>query len=472
MDIKANHIQEFSKDFNSKSKNILAKNAVTTVDLDNILLNRDLIQEFNNIFSKKIDLKDSIKITNQKKSGRCWIYAYSNIIKYKMIEKYNLDNFEFSASYIFFYDKLEASNYFLHNIIKTKNEDINSRIVTCLLKEPISDGGNWHMFVNIIKKYGMIPIESFNETYQTSNSNDINTFLNNKLRDYAYNIRNEDYNNCANLNEYLENCMKELYTILVIAMGEPPKKIDWQYYSKEKNKKIYKIVKDITPLDFYKKYVPFNEDKLLLCADNPCKPYYTKIRIKYLNNMVGGLESEFYNIPIEDIKQIVKKSIDNNKAIAFGCDVDKYFNESIGILDTNSIDFNKVFNTDIKLSKKNRLYYRTSDVNHAMVIKGYDNKTMKRINKKKSKKKSSKKIKKSKKGGSRTKKIEKYLVENSWGAKSGVNGNLIMTDNYFDEYLYEIIAEKRFISKKILNIKNKKPIYLELWEPFGYLLNC
>ena len=469
MDIKQKNIKDFSIDFNSKSKNILAKNAVTTVDLDNILLNRDVVQEFNNIFSKTLDLNDSIKVTNQKKSGRCWIYAYSTIIKYKMIEKYKLDNFEFSASYIFFYDKLEASNYFLHNIIKTKNEDINSRIVTCFLKEPISDGGNWSMFINIIKKYGMIPKESFNETYQTSNSNDINSFLNNKLRDYAYNIRNDNYIDCKNLNEYLEKCMNEIYTILVIAMGEPPKKIDWQYYTKKSNNKnkLYKIVQNITPLDFYKKYIPFNEDNLLLCADNPCKPYYTKIKIRYLNNMVGGLDTEFYNIPIEDIKLIVKKSIDNNKAIAFGCDVDKYFNESIGILDTNSIDYNKVFNTDIKLSKKNRLYYRTSDVNHAMVIKGYDNKTMKKIVKKSSKNK-----RKSKRGGYKSKKIDKYLVENSWGTNSGVDGNLIMTDNYFDQYLYEIIAEKRFIPKKILDIKKKKPIYLELWEPFGYLLNC
>jgi bleomycin hydrolase len=456
MDITATNLKNFSKIFNQFDKNKLAKNAVSQNSIDNLLINRDSQQHINTIFSKVVDINRDISISDQKNSGRCWMFSYLNMIKYKMEKKYKLKNFEFSQSHIHFYDKLEKCNFFLHMILKTKKEAINSRIIKNILCNPINDGGNWNMFVNIVNKYGVIPKECFNESFQSNNTYLINKFLNNKLRDYAIYIREESSKKYS-VKKYIEECMQEIYNILVICIGEPPKEFEWKYYSNTKTSKKYNILDNITPLEFYKKYVPFNVDDMLVLVNNPCKPYYNKISVENFNNMKGGVEIEYLNIPINLLKDILKKSIDNNEVISFGCDVDKYINTKLGVLDINSIDYRILFNTDIDSNKKNRLSYLISDVTHAMVIRGYDNE------KKTKKKKGGKKL-------TKKNKIIKYMVENSWGKESGKNGYLIMSDRYFDEYAYMIVVNKKYVPNTIKDIRKKKPIVLKPWEPFGNLL--
>lgn len=480
MEINNKNIEKYSKEFNEDPKNILARNAVTNSDLEKLLLNRNKIQKFNDIFSNVVKINDidaqhDIEVADQQNSGRCWIFAFCNVLRYKMIKKYNLKDFEFSQPYIFFYDKLEKCNLFLNIIAENRHEKTNSRILTHYLKDPLDDGGNWNMFVNIVNKYGLVPKDVFNETNQTKNTSDINSFLRNKLRDYACVIKSLKTNN--EVNSYIDKCMQEIYNIIAISMGEPPKKFDWVYKKSKGDSKKYKIVKNITPSDFYKKCVPFNVNDMITIINNPCKPYDNKIMVKYFNNMVNGVDIEYINLPMDKIKELVKKSIDNNDAIGFGCDVGKYLDDDLGVLDLNSINYKQIFNTDIASTKKDRLNFRTSDVTHAMVIKGYDNQTMeiKKLRKcpkkcSNKKKKCVKKKKCSKKVSTSNKPVIKYLIENSWGKDNGANGHLIMSPEYFDEYLYLIVIDKKHASDKILKILKKKPIMLEPWDPFGYLL--
>ncbi len=435
-------IQDFSVNFNKDSKNILSKNAISNNNINNILINRSIIQKRNNIFKKTIDIK--VKNTNQKSSGRCWIFAYLNLIRIKMIDKYRLpEDFEMSQNYLFFWDKLEKSNYFLKNILETRNKDLDSRLVSHFLSEPISDGGQWSMLVNLTNKYGLIPKKCMNESYGSSHTDDLNFIINNKLRDYAYEIRNTKKK--INLKDYLKN----IYKILVIFLGEPPNKINWEYYSEtKKGKKKYNLINDITPQNFYKKYIPLNADNMICLVNVPIKsrPFYNKFVLKMFGNVVGGLDTNYINIPINDMISIAKKSIDNNEPMWFGSDVDKFYDDETGLLDIDNFDYKNIFGFNILkgVDKGNRLHYGMSAITHAMLIKGYDI-----VNNK----------------------ITKWLIENSWGDENELDGNLIMSNSWFKEFVYEIVVDKKFIPKNILKVLDKKPILLEPWDPLGVLLN-
>ena len=477
MELSKSFYEYASEKFNSDEKNKLARNAVTATKLDDIIINRELIQKHNRIFSNFIKIKTLP--SNQKRSGRCWLFALCNMLRLKIIKEYKLpqpSDFELSQSFLFFYDIIEKSNFFLNQIVKFSNEEVNSRMNNIILSEPLSDGGNWNMILNLVKKYGVVPKSSFDESFTTQNTYNLNFFLCNKLRDYAFAIRNMD---AKDIPQFIEKCMDEVYRIAVIFMGEPPNKITWQYTSKEK----YHVVKNITPQEFYKKYVPVNLDNYILLADNPIQKYYTNFTVDNFNNMKDGFEINYVNVPCVEMKKIVKVSLDGGEALWFGCDVDKYLEKSKGILDIDMINYKNVFNTDISLNKKYRLMYMTSDITHAMLLRGYDNQisqvcniTSKSKSKSKPKKKPTLKSKKKenskrkakakskqKGGGKKTHKktikvkcniksnnpVSKYLVENSWG-KSNIDENLVMTDKYFEEYCYIVAVPKKFVSKKII----------------------
>ena len=491
MELTKSFYEDASEKFNSDEKNKLARNAVTTTKLDDIIVNRELIQQHNRLFSNFIKIKTLP--SNQKRSGRCWLFALCNMLRLKIIKEFKLpqpSDFELSQSFLFFYDVIEKSNFFLNQIVKFSDEEVNSRMNNIILSEPLSDGGNWNMILNIVNKYGVVPKTSFDESFTSENTHNLNFFLCNKLRDYAFALRNMEPKERP---IFIEKCMGEVYRIAVIFMGEPPSKITWQYVSKGK----YHVVKNITPQDFYKKYVSVNLDDYILLADNPIQKYYTNFTVDNFNNMKNGRDINYINVPCEEMKKIVKRSLDGGEALWFGCDVDKYLEKSKGILDIDMINYKNVFNTDISLNKKYRLMYMTSDITHAMLLRGYDNQishvcniTNKSKSKSKSKKKPSLKSKKkvNTKRGSKAKQkggakktikvvcnmksnnpVSKYLVENSWG-KTNIDENLVMTDKYFEEYCYIVAVPKKFVSKKIIEISKKKPKRLNLWDPFGYLL--
>jgi bleomycin hydrolase len=475
MNLNKSLIDEFSKEFDKDGKNILAQNATTKNNINHVLLNNKITQNVNHIFSNYIQRET--KISNQRNSGRCWLFAFQNMLRLKMIEQHNIydKDFEFSHIYPFFYDKLERTNYFLHNIAETRKTPLTDRLIYHFLDEPINDGGQWNMLVNLYNKYGMIPKQCMSDTFQSNSTHNVNNFLNNKLKEYARKLRElPDKNFKKESKIFIKQCLKEVYNVLVICFGKPPEKITWEYYSKGKSKdgKVYNIVKDVTPLEFTKKYINYNINDYVTLINNPTRPYNKLIRLKYFNNIVNGEESNFVNLPIDDLKLAASKEIIEGNAVWFAADVDRYTDSNYGILDPDIYNYKNLFGIDMEKdsSKKQRMSYRISSLNHAMVLRGIDLPDL--IKQKKSKKKKLGKKRKSikKKRGGKNFGITKWLVENSWGNKSGEEGNYIMTDKYFDEYLFEVVVHKKYLNKKVKNILKQKPILLEPWDPFGFVL--
>tara|TARA_Y100001933_G_C18972319_1_gene553080 strand:- start:37 stop:1380 length:1344 start_codon:yes stop_codon:yes gene_type:complete len=438
-------IDQFHTKFNTPGNNII-KNAITSTSLEKILINHDKINQTNEIFSKEIQTE--VSPSNQKSSGRCWLFALLNVIRLPMIKKYNLDkHFELSQTYLFFWDKLEKSNFFLHNIIKTRKLDIDHQYVRHLLTEPTNDGGQWNMLKNLVNKYGVIPKNYMKETYQSSNSYKLNDILNNKLRLFAYQIRNlSDSNFKQSINQKLKKMMTYIYKLLVIFLGKPPKYVSWEYYRKSKtDKKTYKKLPKLTPKQFYQKYVPFNVNDKICLINTPHKlrPFNQLYNIKFFGNVVGGENTNYINLPISHLKKYTQASIKNNEAVWFGCDVDKFCSTNLGILDIDAFDYDNVIGNVPDIQKGDKLLYHDSFVTHAMTFKGYN------LN-----------------GNS----VDKWLVENSWGKKTGNNGNFIMTNKWFDNYVYEVVIDKKYVDPKLLSILTQKPIELEPWDPIGNLL--
>jgi bleomycin hydrolase len=425
-------INEFSKKFNENNTNLLAKNSISSNPLKNVLMNQDILQKRRKIFSKKIDIES--KASDQESSGRCWLFAFLNVIRLKMIKKYKLPaEFEFSQNYLFFWDKFEKSNFFLHNMIALKKEPIDSRLISYFLTNPISDGGQYNMIISLVNKYGIIPKVCMTETYHSSNSSELDEVLSNKLRDYAEKIKNSN-------NFDVKHTLEEIYRLIVIFLGEPPKDIVWEFYNNKKYKKIA-----TTPLQFYKKYVPFRVDDMITLINAPVKnrPFYNIYDIKYFGNVVDGKKTNYINCPIEDIIKATKKSIDGGDALFFGSDINMNFNAKIGLMNNDLYNFDKFFQFDIDMDKGKRLEYGISNINHAMMIRGYNEEN---------------------------KKINRWLVENSWGNSGEFEGDIVMNHNWFVENVFEIVVNKKYIPKNILAVLKKKPIMLEPWDCFGELM--
>ena len=425
-------INGFSKKFNENNRNLLAKNSISSNPLKNILVNQDILQRRRKIFSKKIEIES--KIADQESSGRCWLFAFLNVIRLKMIKKYKLPaEFEFSQNYLFFWDKFEKSNFFLHTMIQLKKEPLESRLISYFLSSPISDGGQYNMIISLVNKYGIIPKVCMAETHHSSNSSELDDVLSNKLRDYAEKIR-------SSKNFDINHALEEVYRLLVIFLGEPPKDIVWEFYNNKKYKKI-----ETTPLQFYKKYVPFHVDDMVTLINAPMKgrPFYNVYDIKYFGNVVDGEKTNYINCPIEDIIKIAKNSIDGGDALFFGSDVNMNFNTKIGLMNNDLFNFDKFFQFNIDMNKGKRLEYGISRINHAMMLRGYNEDN---------------------------KKINRWLVENSWGDTGEFQGDIVMNNNWFIENVFEIVVNKKYIPKNILAVLKKKPILLEPWDCFGELM--
>ena len=427
---------EFWKEIKIENKDFLT---LHNNSLFNLLIPSNRNIENYHIFNKKI--KNLNKIANQKQSGRCWMFAGLNMIRNKFIEDYKLENnFEFSESYLFFWDKFERMNYIIHLLqdLYMRKEPFNSRIIEYIILNLIDDGGGWSMLQNLIKKYGLIPKNVFPETYHTSNSEDINIILKKKLKEYLWDIYNEKMDK--------NKALKDIYLLLVKFFGKPPSEFDWEYM--DKNEK-YKIKKNLT-VEKFTKMINIDLCDYICLINDPRNEYNYIYSIEYLNNMVEGDKMKYLNVSMDIIKEAIKKSIDNNESVYFGCDVGKFLLDKNNILDTEIYKMEDLLNINFKLNKKERLLCYDSQPTHAMVITGYniDDKI-----------------------------INRWQIENSWGEdkndknnENDYNGYYSMTDKWMDEYVFEIIVNKKYVSNDIKKKWNQDiHQYFPLWDPFGAL---
>ena len=440
--ISKENILNFKKTYHAKKELKISRNALTQSQINDVAMDWDTFSITNHEYSDIIK-NEMKKVTNQKASGRCWGFAGLNLMRLSLAEKYNLNNFEFSQNYFMFFDKLEKSNYFLENIIQTLKESYDSRLMMHLLDSPVQDGGQWDMFVNLIEKYGVVPQSVMPESYQSSQSRMMNSFLTRKLREFAFKLRklNQDGNTDNELRKEKESMMSVIYSMLCIFLGNPPEKFDWQIRDKKNN---FLKFQNLSPLSFYKKHTRVElKDKLcLIHAPMSNKKMNELYTVKYLGNVVDGQIIKYANVEISEIKKAAIKSIKNNEAVWFGCDVGKMFHRDLGLMDTDLYDYESVLGTKFTMDKATRLEYGDSMMTHAMLFTGVDLEDGKPL---------------------------KWRVENSWGTKGGSKGYYLMTDKWFDEFNYEIVVDKKYLPTKILELFKKEPKPLEPWDPMGAL---
>ncbi len=385
---------------------------------------------------------DTGKVTAQKSSGRCWIFAGLNILRQAMSEKYNLENFELSQNYPMFWDKLEKSNYFLESILDTLEETTDSRIVMWLLRSPVQDGGQWDMFANLIEKYGVVPKYAMPETFHSSNSSQMNRLITTKLREQASVLRDAHTQGKKRpaLIKMKEEMLQDIYRILVHCLGEPPLAFDFQIRDKDK-KFIEK--NEISPVEFYQEFVGLNirDYVSIINAPTPDKPFNRMYTVQYLGNITGQ-KVRYLNLDIEALKALTLTQLRDNKPVWFGCDMGPQIDRKSGIMDMELYDYESSLSTPFQMNKAQRLEYGESLLTHAMVFTGVHLRDGKPV---------------------------KWKVENSWGEDSGNKGYYIMSDSWFDEFNYQVVIHKKYLDKKLLAILDQEAIELAPWDPMGSL---
>lgn len=442
-EITLDRINELSKKFSENNHVKVIRNAMIKTDSNELSMDWDTYRKIDHSFSNVIT--GEMPATNQKSSGRCWGFAGLNLFRVYLGRRHNLKNFEFSQSYFMFWDKLEKANYFLESIIETASEKSNSRIVSHLLSYPLEDGGQWDMWVNLINKYGVLPQSEMSESFSTSQSSQMNKMISNKLREYASELR-KSFKNGESLDKIREmkNMMiDEVFKMLSMHIGTPPQKFDWQVRNKDKK---FLRFKNLTPQSFFNEHVGLKLDDYVCLINCPMddKEYNKVYTVEHLGNVVEGRKIRYLNVTSKEMKDASIKSIKEDNPVWFGCDVGKYFHRNLGVMDTNLFDYNSFYGSEFKMDKSQRLEYGQSMMTHAMLFTGVD----------------------LDENGHPL----KWRVENSWGKKGGNKGYHIMTDDWFDEYNYEVVVHKDFISKELNEIfDNQEAIPLKPWDPMGAL---
>ncbi len=434
--IEQNQLQQYRQAFSSDQQATMRQNAIIKeAQIRNLALNHKLDNEIDHFFKYKVDVKG---ITNQKSSGRCWMFTSYNVLRPTLMKKYNIGSFDFSHNYLYFYDMLEKSNLFLENIINTAPNDINDREVVTYFSSPVDDGGVWNLFYNVASKYGFVPKAVMAETAHSENTGQLRAILNERLRKGGYELREMAANgkNAQELQAAKVDIMGDVYKILAYTLGEPPTTFTWRY--KDNNGAIQSVT--TTPMQFYKDNVPadYSPDQYIMIMNDPTRPYYQVYDIANYRNTLEGVNWRYLNLPNDEIKKSAIASIKNNEAMYASCDVGKQLNRDKGILDPDMYDYASLFGIDFSMDKKARILTRQSGSAHAMALVAVDT--------------------------DENENPLKWEFENSWGATNGNNGYLTFTDNWFDEYMFRVVIRKEYLSKKALKALDSKPIQLPVWD--------
>lgn len=417
------------------------KNAIIKNGINKVAYNNDAANALQHTFSHEVK---SGSITNQQRSGRCWIFAGLNTLRKSVADQLNLDDFELSQTYGMFWDKLEKANYFYENILDTLQEPEDGRLVMWLLSDPLQDGGQWDMFADIVAKYGVVPKYVMPDTFHSANSAKMNELLTRKLRKGAAVIRKmyQDGADADALGKEKESRISEFYRILVYFLGEPPETFDFEYKDKDES---YHHEAGFTPLSFMQKYVDADLDDYVSIINAPTssKPFYTRFTIDYLGSVKGGRIVNYLNLPVEEMKALALAQLKDNEPVWFGCDVAKMLERDQGILDESMYLYEQALDTSFDFEKGERLDYGDSAMSHAMVFTGVNL--------------------------DRQGNPGRWKVENSWGDKVGKNGYYIMSDAWFDAHNYQVVINKKHLTDDMLRVLEQDPVHLPPWDPMGSL---
>ncbi len=410
------------------------RNALSVTDVKSIALNQDNQSEMNTYFSHSVPSKG---ITDQKSSGRCWLFTGLNVLRSKVINQQKLDGMEFSQIYLFFYDQLEKSNLFLQAIIDTRDRPMSDKTVEWLFQHPLSDGGTFTGVADLIMKYGLVPAGVMPENYTANNTSKFTSFVKRKLREDGLLLR-EGKHKVADLQAMKEKMLGEIYHMLVLGLGEPVSEFTWAPTGPDGN--YTRAPKTYTPLLFYKEMVGENlTDDYVMLMNDPSREYWKTYEIEYDRHTYDGHNWRYLNLPMEDIKQAAIESIKDSTMMYFSCDVSKELDSSRGLLSMDNYDYSAVLGVTFGMDKRQRILSFDSGSTHAMTLKAVDLDADGRP--------------------------VKWEVENSWGASSGFKGHLIMTDQWFDEYMFRLVVKRQYLSDRVLRASQQKPTMLPCWDP-------
>ena len=452
--IKPERLAQYAKDFNADRANLVAANAAVSSGVLEAATDykgqRALPRDFS------IELKQG-SITNQRRSGRCWMFASLNTLRYELMHQWGLDDFEFSETYLFFWDAMEKSNTYLENVFATLDEPTDSRLFQEINYGPADDGGWWQMFAALVDKYGLVPKSAYPESANSKDSDAFKQYLNSRLRQFAADLR-ERYAAGATVDELRavkDDDMSTVYRMCAISLGEPPERFDFLARANDdKNDKSDKGDKrdadaangaksdsgdkgaepktgkderrqireyNITPMEFYRKYVPVDVNDLVTLCNVPMasRPYGKRYRIRFTANVAEGGDMEFVNVPLFVFKKAAVDQISAGDRIWFACDCTQFSLRGAGYFDCGTVRVDQLFGTEFTGDKAHGLEYGDSPSNHAMTFTGVNL--------------------------DEDGKPNRWKVENSWGKDAGKDGYYVMSDAWFDRYVTELIIRKEYL---------------------------
>lgn len=425
-------IAKFQQDYQQNKQNKIAELAVVNNGVQKASFNGEGIRDLNRTFSIEIPTDN---VTDQKQSGRCWLFAALNVLRHKFAKQYHTKNFTFSQSYLFFWDRIERANIFFNHTLETADKPVDDRTVHFYLQAPDTDGGQWHMAISLIRKYGLVPTYAQDESFTANNTAAFNQALNMKLREDGLVLRKLAQ---AGKNDEIEQkrqeYLSEIYRMAVIAFGQPVQKFDLEFKDDDGN---YKLDQNITPLDFFHNYFEDDLDDYVVLFNAPDHEYDKLYAFPFEDNVEGGSPVRFLNTKIENLKEAAIKQLKDGETIWFGCDVGKQSDRQKGILAANLYETDTIFGIETKLNKKERLQTGASGSTHAMTFVGVDVVDGK---------------------------PRQWKVENSWGTKVGDKGYFVMDDKWFDEYLFKVVVKKQYLPEKLVKIAEGEATPVPCWD--------
>lgn len=434
---------QIKKSYTGNAADKALRNAMVNNNLGKLAMNYENATAFDSHFSNQVN---TVALTDQKSSGRCWMFTGMNVLRNKAIREHNLPaSFQFSQAYTFFYDQLEKSNLFLQAIIDTRAKAIDDQEVQWLFKNPIGDGGQFTGVANLISKYGLVPSDVMPETYNTNNTGEISKLLALKLREYGLELRamtptgkgkNAEQELATRMQNRKTEMLSTIYRMLVLTFGEPPTQFVWQ----QTNAQGEIVSTDTyTPMSFYEKFAKTDFSKYYMIMNDPTREYYKVYEIQYDRHVYDGENWKYLNLPMDEIAPMCIASIKDSTMMYFSCDVAKFLNREKGYMDPNNYDYGSLMGTTFGMDKKQRVSTFASGSSHAMTLCAVDL--------------------------DQNGKPKKWMVENSWGLNYGYKGCLIMSNDWFNEYMFRVVLEEKYIPAKTLELLKQKPILLPAWDP-------
>ena len=427
--------RSFSADPALKQK----QNAIVRVSVDDLAIDHQRATALSTTVSNRID---DWKVTNQKKSGRCWLFAALNLLRVGAKQSLGLKEFEFSQNYAMYFDKLERANFFLESILETADRGEDDRLVRFLLQSVLSDGGQWNMAVNIFRKYGAVPKSVMPETESSSNTGRMNAVLRSLLRRGAQELRGlRNDGDSAGQERAKARIISEVHRILTLHLGTPPSTFSWEYTDDAQS---FHREGTLTPQQFLAKYTTINLDDYVCLVDDPRTEHVkgTTLTVEHLGNVVDADPVLYLNVEISLAKQLARDAIVDGEPVWFGCDVGPQMVRKDGIWDAGLYDYAGLYGAELAMGKESRVRFGESAMTHAMLLTGVDLLD----------------------GETR-----RWRVENSWGEEPGDQGFFTMADNWFDEYVFEVVVNKSRLSPELRRALDTEPVVLPAWDPMGAL---